>query len=63
MDPAGTCFSIERLHRTLQSVPRESCRVIADAVKAEVDGYQDTAVQSDDITIVALRYTGVGGGT
>ena len=47
-----------RVGPVLQAAPRESCRTTAEAVTAAVAGYQGAALQSDDITVLALRYTG-----
>ena len=58
MDEADECFSIERLGTVLEQAPRESSRSIAGAILAAVTAYQGTARQSDDITILTLRYVG-----
>lgn len=58
MNEAEECFSIERLGAVLEHAPRTSCRTIADAIVAEVVVHQGTAGQSDDITVLTLRYSG-----
>jgi phosphoserine phosphatase RsbU/P len=58
MNEANECFSIERLSAVLEQAPRESCRTITEAILGAVTTYQGQARQSDDITIVTLRYLG-----
>ncbi len=58
MNEADECFSIEQLGAVLNQAPRESCRTITDAILAAVIAHQGTAPQSDDITILTLRYLG-----
>jgi sigma-B regulation protein RsbU (phosphoserine phosphatase) len=58
MNEADECFSVEQLGEVLNQAPRESCRSIADAIFEAVTAHQGTARQSDDITILALRYVG-----
>lgn len=58
MNEADECFSIEQLGTVLEQASRESCRTVADAILGAVTAYQGKAPQSDDITIVTLRYLG-----
>jgi sigma-B regulation protein RsbU (phosphoserine phosphatase) len=61
MNEADECLSIEQVAAALEQGPRDSCRAVAESILATVTAYQGTARQSDDITIVTVRYLGAGG--
>jgi sigma-B regulation protein RsbU (phosphoserine phosphatase) len=55
-DPAGRLFGEERLRAALDACPRPDATGLVEAVRAAVRDFAGTASQSDDITLLALRY-------
>ena len=51
-------FGDQRLKETLEEVTLQSCQQIIDAIKADVETFVGEAEQSDDITILALKFEG-----
>jgi len=57
LDPNGEFFTTERLRAVLATVPPDSAAGIARAVHQAVKTFAGGAPQSDDITVMAVRYT------
>jgi len=57
---AGQFFGRKRLRETLAANAAESCLAIHDAIQESVSGFTEGAVQSDDITVLVLEYSGPG---
>jgi sigma-B regulation protein RsbU (phosphoserine phosphatase) len=51
-------YSMERLMRYLDHAGARSASEVVDAIVEDVEAFADNAPQSDDITLVALRYLG-----
>ena len=51
-------YSEEKLESLLAEIKENSPEEIVDAVNKAVKEHADGAVQSDDITVLALRYNG-----
>lgn len=61
MDRNERFYSEERLRKTLArvDVPFASMKEVLAGVRADIEGYTDGAEQSDDITMLGLRYRGL----
>jgi sigma-B regulation protein RsbU (phosphoserine phosphatase) len=57
-DAAGTMFDEARLERSLQAVSGGPIDEIVKKILHDVRSYKGSAAQSDDITLLALRYLG-----
>jgi sigma-B regulation protein RsbU (phosphoserine phosphatase) len=57
-DAAGAMFGDARLERTLEALGSSTVDQIVKGVMGEVKAFQGTAPQSDDITVLAMRYLG-----
>ncbi|NJO55281.1 MAG: serine/threonine-protein phosphatase, partial [Rhodospirillales bacterium] len=51
-------FTLDRLLGYLSEQPARSASVLADRIKAAVKAFEAGARQSDDLTLVILRYRG-----
>jgi sigma-B regulation protein RsbU (phosphoserine phosphatase) len=58
MDPDKQQFGEERLKQVLSSHKGKGIKGLVDAIRQEVLSFVNGASQSDDITMLALRYTG-----
>ena len=58
MNAAGEEFGEERLQKLLLTVGAGSAAVVVEQVVAEVRDFTTGAPQSDDITVMAIRYRG-----
>ncbi|HUF47505.1 MAG TPA: SpoIIE family protein phosphatase [Vicinamibacterales bacterium] len=58
LDAAGEEFGEERLERLLQTAGAGSAATVVDEIVAEVREFTKGAPQSDDITVLAIRYKG-----
>jgi sigma-B regulation protein RsbU (phosphoserine phosphatase) len=54
-------FGDNRLSDKLSKLPDRELREFTMAIKSEIDRFADGAEQADDITMLVLRYNGVGG--
>lgn len=61
MNPARQWFSLDRLIGCLSLERGHSAREIADAISRSIESFADGSPQSDDITLVVLRYVGASG--
>ena len=57
-DEAGTMFDDERLEATLRSMPSAPAEEVVKTVFRQVAAFAGPARQSDDITVMAVRYLG-----
>jgi len=55
LDPAGAFFGLERLCAKFGTMPKAAGQAICDALRAEINAHQGTALQFDDVTLVALH--------
>ena len=53
-------FSEERLQKSLQDRPGASSRETIEAIKAQINDFALAATQTDDITMLMLRFLGMG---
>jgi sigma-B regulation protein RsbU (phosphoserine phosphatase) len=60
MNPSDELFSEDRLERDLAAVANRDIREGIQAVMASIRRFTDGAAQSDDITMMMIRYSGVG---
>ena len=59
MNPEGQLFTEERIKETLNSLPKgQNPEELLPRMQASIRKYADTAEQSDDITMLGLRYYG-----
>ena len=58
MNPRQELYSEERFRETLSSGRRADAKAIIEAVRGDIDSFAQGASQSDDITMLALRYLG-----
>ncbi len=58
MDHEHRLFTLDRLTACLDAQPTASAQGLADAVTVAVKQFSDGAAQSDDLTLVVLRYLG-----
>ncbi len=58
LNPAGDEFTDERLLASIDAHRRESPQALVDGVLADVHAFCGDATQSDDVTIVLVRYEG-----
>lgn len=61
MDNNNEMFSEERLENTITKVGSAAAKAITQSIVTEVKSFANGAPQSDDITILVLRYFGSGG--
>ncbi len=59
MNPESELFSNDRLKNTLQSSDTRDIREIVEIVRADIKSFVRGAPQSDDITILALKFNGM----
>ena len=59
MDKDNTQYSIERLEHVLNTVRTNDAQDCINAVISDISTFRGSAAQSDDITILLLKYTGV----
>ena len=60
-NPQRELYSSARLSETLRAAgPVKDSRSLVDKMEGEVDRFVDGAVQSDDLTMLAIRYSGPG---
>jgi sigma-B regulation protein RsbU (phosphoserine phosphatase) len=60
-NPQRELYSSARLSETLRAAgPVKDSRSLVDKMEGEVDRFVDGAVQSDDLTMLAVRYSGAG---
>ena len=58
VDPAGHLFSDERLARLLEELGAEAAQDLVGDVLKEVDGFAADMPAADDVTVMAVRYSG-----
>ena len=58
MDPEQALYSGERLLETVRPLAGTSPRALVEAVGDSVKAFANGALQSDDVTLLAVRYTG-----
>ncbi|MBN2808456.1 MAG: SpoIIE family protein phosphatase [Deltaproteobacteria bacterium] len=58
MNPRDELFTEARLEKILLPLAKQPVREIADQVMQEIDHFAEGAPQSDDITMLVLRYSG-----
>ena len=55
LDPEGAFFGLESLCTQLSTMPRATGQAMCDALRAVLSTHQGTALQFDDVTLVALH--------
>jgi len=60
MNPEGQLFSDERLKQTLAKLKAKDITDIIHGIRAEIDIFVQGTLQSDDITMLALKFNGKG---
>jgi phosphoserine phosphatase RsbU/P len=58
MSREGRFFTLDRLMACLDETPGESAQGLADRIAGAVEAFVDGAPQSDDLTLLILKYRG-----